>query len=317
MCVKGADIAAEISIHALLAESDQARPALGLQVGQFLSTLSLRRATPVERVFFLHCGISIHALLAESDVHRRLRCPASHYFYPRSPCGERHAPAQCRAANFDFYPRSPCGERRWNCTTETTRSWHFYPRSPCGERQLPGGDRPRHTGISIHALLAESDISFWVTARPFTNFYPRSPCGERRGSCPGLAGGSDFYPRSPCGERPPNTLRHCTTYLFLSTLSLRRATIALFDFPVVPVISIHALLAESDAETAHQAANGLAFLSTLSLRRATVKKAITFYPPVISIHALLAESDRTGMLTGCVYTYFYPRSPCGERRTQT
>ena len=34
---------------------------------------------------------------------------------------------------------------------------------------------------------------------------------------------------------------------------------------------------------------------------------------VISIHALLAESDRlSGYLVG-VYSYFYPRSPCGER----
>ena len=55
---------------------------------------------------------------------------------------------------------------------------------------------------------------------------------------------------------------------FLSTLSLRRATIALFDFPIVPVISIHALLAESDP----------ALHNILKLFS-------------ISIHALLAESD--------------------------
>ena len=57
-------------------------------------------------------------------------------------------------------------------------------------------------------------------------------------------------------------------------------------------ISIHALLAESDAETAHQAANGLAFLSTLSLRRATTRRASRQQPAGISIHALLAESDQ-------------------------
>ena len=34
----------------------------------------------------------------------------------------------------------------------------------------------------------------------------------------------------------------------------------------------------------------------------------------ISIHALLAESDNCKMLTRMVQTYFYPRSPCGERR---
>ena len=57
----------------------------------------------------------------------------------------------------------------------------------------------------------------------------------------------NFYPRSPCGERLVDALKLANAMLFLSTLSLRRAT----------------------AETAHQATNGLAFLSTLSLRRAT------------------------------------------------
>ena len=79
--------------------------------------------------------------------------------------------------------------------------------------------------------------------------------------------------------------------IFLSTLSLRRAT----RFHAADIsarrISIHALLAESDRYP-----------------------AILGNAEAISIHALLAESDRTRMLTGCVYTYFYPRSPCGERR---
>ena len=56
-----------ISIHALLAESDRHnRQGLG-QIVQFLSTLSLRRATTQPRP----------------------RCKAGSYFYPRSPCGER------------------------------------------------------------------------------------------------------------------------------------------------------------------------------------------------------------------------------------
>ena len=78
------------------------------------------------------------------------------------------------------------------------------------------------------------------------NFYPRSPCGER--PCPRCSRGTlpkDFYPRSPCGER--RKYMRC----------------------VLPVlISIHALLAESDA-TWYTSAPWMAFLSTLSLRRAT------------------------------------------------
>ena len=99
----------------------------------------------------------------------------------------------------------------------------FYPRSPCGER-LAGPSGP--------AILI--------------NFYPRSPCGERPH---GVAGGwpdPDFYPRSPCGERRRAAESRSTAGLFLSTLSLRRATKTSLTLPCP-----------------------LPFLSTLSLRRAT------------------------------------------------
>ena len=83
-----------ISIHALLAESDG-----GSGVGSwprviFLSTLSLRRATsPIDVLAVSAVPISIHALLAESDdgvidiINNIIDD-----FYPRSPCGERLAP---------------------------------------------------------------------------------------------------------------------------------------------------------------------------------------------------------------------------------
>ena len=56
-----------ISIHALLAESDHVNPAQRAVMAAFLSTLSLRRATVVQRNVPLGLLISIHALLAESD----------------------------------------------------------------------------------------------------------------------------------------------------------------------------------------------------------------------------------------------------------
>ena len=56
---------------------------------EFLSTLSLRRATFWQRAVFPHGLISIHALLAESDVPVRGARPKVRDFYPRSPCGER------------------------------------------------------------------------------------------------------------------------------------------------------------------------------------------------------------------------------------
>ena len=86
-----------------------------------------------------------------------------------------------------------------------------------------GGD---NKGISIHALLAESDESQPLCARPTR----------------------DFYPRSPCGERLQNNNTGFDKLVFLSTLSLRRATsLMLYD------------------------TSSLIFLSTLSLRRATRK----------------------------------------------
>ena len=78
---------------------------------------------------------------------------------------------------------------------------------------------------------------------------------------------------------------------FLSTLSLRRATRANRLANAPPQISIHALLAESD-ERANRLANA---------------------PPQISIHALLAESDHILEDTSGETSHFYPRSPCGER----
>ena len=59
-------------------------------VGQFLSTLSLRRAT-------LYLG---------------RQNPEPGDFYPRTPCGERRPARITPAASRNFYPRSPCGERR-------------------------------------------------------------------------------------------------------------------------------------------------------------------------------------------------------------
>ena len=145
-----------------------------------------------------------------------------------------------------FYPRSPCGERRphgclrWCCR-------NFYPRSPCGERpgKLPGqhGQLP----ISIHALLAESDLVTALCSHSHPHFYPRSPCGERLvGHAVIHQAIADFYPRSPCGERRQSSPKPLVSSVFLSTLSLRRATGQGDTLVIVLDISIHALLAESD-----------------------------------------------------------------------
>ena len=77
-----------------------------------------------------------------------------------------------------------------------------------------------------------------------------------------------------------------------SMLSLRRATGEDIDNCPKNMISIHALLAESDPMNWQKKAAMQKFLSTLSLRRATVPRQ----NPVQ------------------VVVNFYPRSPCGERQ---
>ena len=104
------------------------------------------------------------------------------------------------------------------------------------------------------------------------------------------------------------------TILFLSTLSLRRATPYAKMRKRHSTISIHALLAESDRWSLNQSRTSGLFLSTLSLRRATYGPILTITyltlflstlslrratqrpswgecQKCISIHALLAESD--------------------------
>ena len=285
--------ASAISIHALLAESDSRKDKHSCNSLIFLSTLSLRRAT--------RCCQG--------------RQRGRSYFYPRSPCGER--PPRCRqhlrARRFlstlslrratskimrlvfglEFLSTLSLRRATQRSCERVHKLFHFYPRSPCGERRL-----------------------CWCSGcRPPCHFYPRSPCGERH--CHAAGGGKDydFYPRSPCGERLNAPIRKfCKSR-----------------------ISIHALLAESDAamgkptfEIAYfyprspcgerrapvdRMPSSSEFLSTLSLRRAT--------PPVgrrlrsILFLSTLSLRRATSTLPIEVFTIadFYPRSPCGERRS--
>ena len=147
------------------------------------------------------------------------------------------------------------------------------------------------------------------------HFYPRSPCGERHFTgyvCRLLE--KHFYPRSPCGERRNNPQVTMRTWRFLSTLSLRRATSKNAAIGKPTLISIHALLAESDVGRGPHAPLVRQFLSTLSLRRATHYDNYNLHCVEISIHALLAESDFDRDQQDGDWSDFYPRSPCGERR---
>ena len=215
---------------------------------QFLSTLSLRRATisvrennKRTRNFYPRspCGerlqlvlytcvalaISIHALLAESDI--CVLWTVANLLLFLSTLSLRRATVDANGERSIAVFLSTLSLRRATMVQPThhARAGNFYPRSPCGERQQLGRRKPEHEAISIHALLAESDSNLASTIVGIENFYPRSPCGERL-----------HY---------DNYNLHCVE------------------------ISIHALLAESDNKILLLKRLRPIFLSTLSLRRAT------------------------------------------------
>ena len=216
---------AKISIHALLAESDSSIEEVSKYVVISIHALLAESDARSVNINPPRIIISIHALLAESDCQWR-----------RSVKLFRH-----------FYPRSPCGERPWARGSRITYveiSIHAL----LAESDVVGASQGADIEhISIHALLAESDGGMNNHIKTYRNFYPRSPCGERqkceyqptkcdyfypRSPCgerpvwqrPGLPAENNFYPRSPCGERLFYSFVMDSSSIFLSTLSLRRAT---------------------------------------------------------------------------------------------
>ena len=239
----------------------------------FLSTLSLRRATPAATFTILEFVFLSTLSLRRATVLRTSHSRNAGIFL--STLSLRRAtvsPACLRASHTNFYPRSPCGERRGGFLYPYILP-HFYPRSPCGERLSRQGANRTRQSISIHALLAESDravptLQPWHAAISIHALLAESdtgavPCGvgaplisihallaESDQGTPVVTEEkfADFYPRSPCGERLhyDNYNLHCVE------------------------ISIHALLAESDRRPAKSGLGRPIFLSTLSLRRATL-----------------------------------------------
>ena len=170
-------------------------------------------------------SISIHALLAESDsAATQGRANAARFLSTLS----------LRRATLELKPISNFGLISIHALLAESDSiarqvfpgrQYFYPRSPCGERLDSRVTLVPHQQISIHALLAESDVKLAITA-----------ADEGLISIHALLAESD-------STRWPYTNFH---ELFLSTLSLRRATANHRPHSRWVGISIHALLAESD-----------------------------------------------------------------------
>ena len=190
---------------------------------------------------------------------------------------------------------------------------YFYPRSPCGERHGIQSGAQQATAISIHALLAESDLIVVLLCHHISISIHALLAESDRGHSQREHGQKNFYPRSPCGERlQPATLRR-RSVAFLSTLSLRRATKRPFGQLEKDVISIHALLAESDWYKTWRANTIIHFYPRSPCGERHHYGWSWYDDFTISIHALLAESDPPAPLTLPPSANFYPRSPCGER----
>ena len=126
-----------ISIHALLAESDKA---MWFIIGcpmQFLSTLSLRRATG-GRSWMDVCIIFLSTLSL------------------------RRATVSQWTATWNLSFLSTLSLRRATPVRDIIQweGMNFYPRSPCGERLTLIQKLAHLCLISIHALLAESDRNY-------------------------------------------------------------------------------------------------------------------------------------------------------------
>ena len=196
-------ISRQISIHALLAESDIVAGYAGIHA-RAISIHALLAESDISSMPW-HSGatISIHALLAESDA-----------VYPRT---RRQGAISIHA---------------------------LLAESDCRSMSTDGFAR-----ISIHALLAESDVNFAARKNIATaDFYPRSPCGERRiqPQRAVLVPPISIHALLAESDRRSRHQVHLSA-LFLSTLSLRRATDKIKAQYKIKRISIHALLAESDS----------------------------------------------------------------------
>ena len=154
-------------------------------------------------------------------------------------------------------------------TYHIKRHENFYPRSPCGERQAIRVKNHEYARISIHALLAESDCPAFNGPLMLREFL--STLSLRRATIHHRKHRQlpyHFYPRSPCGERLGSMYFNPPRLIISIHALLAESDVLVSLFCVVFSISIHALLAESDM-----------LYNTSGLMKC------------ISIHALLAESD--------------------------
>ena len=192
--------------------------------------------------------------------------------------------------------------------------------------------------ISIHALREEGDCAWpqsWTKTSSFlsTPSVRRATCRLRyRGSLEDIsihalreesdcrscakAHGADGISIHALREEGDGmgTVGLTTPLPFLSTPSVRRATLLPESAFGRQHISIHALREEGDEQRTPGTIRASGFLSTPSARRATARGRAGNHQGKISIHALREEGDQRKKRYLADPCYFYPRPPRGGRR---
>ena len=181
--------------------------AIAQALNAFLSTLSLRRAT----------------------CQWRRSVKLFRHFYPRSPCGERPNQCQVDQKSCSISIHALLAESDQLPTPKPPRVIRFLSTLSLRRATIAGRITSKGTKISIHALLAESDTDglFFFNGRSSISIHALLAESDVQLGC-----------------------RSSLNSIFLSTLSLRRATRRVNLFRFERVISIHALLAESDSKSA-------------------------------------------------------------------
>ena len=106
-----------------------------------------------------------------------------------------------------------------------------------------------------------------------------------------------------------------TALIFLSTLSLRRATAGMHaQWPTQQEFLSTLSLRRATFRGWTLNINGPIFLSTLSLRRATLfRQNYECFQWIFLSTLSLRRATCSFINSSSIITYFYPRSPCGER----
>ena len=237
-----------ISIHALLAESDDNKPTQRAEYRQFLSTLSLRRATETYRILRAKLSpisihallaesdtswtekdgpsfcISIHALLAESDIISTILCLLPIKFLSTLSLRRATLRVLDGSKSSIISIHALLAESDWSNQPVTMHTWKFLSTLSLRRATYDTYAKVLRVNISIHALLAESDISYQYVSSDFWDFYPRSPCGERQCCFVILLVVLLFLSTLSLRRATADYIKRNEKVKFLSTLSLRRAT---------------------------------------------------------------------------------------------